>query len=81
MGAVAAEDTGVAVVDTAVAAVSMVVAVVSMVASPAAFVVVAPTSQAEVLEAADLVEDTAEASAVVTAAMATTDMEQILPVG
>jgi hypothetical protein len=48
---------------------------------------VAPTSQAEALEAADLAGDlagdTAEASVVVmaaTAAMATTDMEQILPV-
>ena len=47
-----------------------------------AFVAAAATSQAEVLEAAGLAGDTAEASPVVmavTADMATTDMEQMLP--
>jgi hypothetical protein len=70
-------------VDSMVAEVDFMVAeVASMVASLAvAFAVVAPTSQAEVLEAAGSAGDTAEASAVVmaaTAAMAT-GMAEILP--
>jgi hypothetical protein len=63
------------------AVVSTVAVAASTVALPAlAFGAVAPTSQVGVLEAADLAGDTAEASAAVTAATATTDMEQILPV-
>jgi hypothetical protein len=70
----------VAAVGMAVAVASMVAVVASMEASLAvAFVAVAPASQAEVLEAADLAGDTAEASAAVMVAMATTDMDQILP--
>lgn len=84
VGAVAAEDM-VVEEDMVAAVVSTVAVAASMEASPAlVFGAVALTSQAEVLEAADLAEDIAEASAVVMAvmaAMATTDTEQILPAG